>query len=173
MIDYGFKVKLGPLNKENLEIYRLSRNSVSIYRFCGQYDLITKEDQERWFNNQISNRHSKMFEVINGKDELVGVCGLSDIDHVHRRAEFNIYVVPEYQGNGYSREALQCLFKWGFNSLNLNLIWGETLENNHTAIILFEKLGMKRDGYRRSYYYKDGVYLGAYMFSLLGEECSF
>ena len=175
MIDYVFGVSLSTLKEENLEKYRLARNSPAIYRWCRQIGLISEIDQKNWFIRQNSDPKIQMFEInapANKKSGLVGVTGLTDIDLINGRAEFSLYIMPEFQGLGLADPALKTIFKFGFNTLNLNSIWGETFDGNIAASV-FEKLGMKKDGYRREFYYKEGQYIGATIYSLLRSECSF
>lgn len=161
-------MKLKRVERENLPKLMAWRNSYGIMCFCRQHKPISSLDQDAWFIKQNNNPATNMFEI--HKDgNLVGVCGLTDIDLLYRRAEFSIYIGPEFQGKGYSREALDLLFDYGFNTLNLNLIWGETFSNNH-AQHLFEKIGMKKEGVRRQFYFKDGRYIDCILYSILRDE---
>lgn len=167
MIDYGFGVSLDTLKWANADIYRQARNRPEIYKWCRQVGLISETDQTKWMQSQNDDSRIRMFEVI-AKD-LVGVCGLTDIDLINRRAEFSLYIMPEYQGKGYSKPALQTLFTWGFKSLGLESIWGETFQGNHAAEI-FKAMGMIFEGTRRNFYYKDGQFINADLFSILRSE---
>lgn len=167
MIDYGYGVSLGELRSSNLELYRQARNNPAIYKWCRQYSLISERDQARWFEAQNDDPKCHMFEVLSG--DVVGVCGLTDIDLINRRAEFSLYIMPKYHGKGYSKPALQTLFTWGFKSLGLETIWGETFQGNHAAEI-FKAMGMIFEGTRRNFYYKDGQFINADLFSILRSE---
>lgn len=100
---------------------------------------------------------------------LVGVCGLTSIDWINRRAEFSLYLGPEHQGQGLGEAALRALCAHGFNVLNLNCIWGEAFDGN-PAIKMFERVGFKEEGRRRQFYYREGKYIDAVLFSLLRSE---
>ena len=99
----------------------------------------------------------------------VGVCGLTDIDWINRRAEFSLYVAPEQHRKGLGHRALNLLFAEGFGTLNLNLIWGETFKGNPAAI-MFLKAGMKKEGTRREFYYRNGIYTDAILYSIRRDE---
>jgi hypothetical protein len=97
---------------------------------------------------------------------LVGVCGLTSIDWVNRRAEFSLYIDPDRQKDGLGKAALQTLLHHGFMTLGLNCIWGETFDLNPAAK-LFEGLGFIKEGSRRDFYYRDGRFIDAHLYSLL------
>lgn len=159
---------LRPILFKHLDRLREWRNDDSIRCWCRQVGYISEQAQIKWYNKQESDPTIQMFCMWDNT-KLVGVCGLTDIDLIHSRAEFSLYVGPEFQRRGYAREALSLLFKYGFNELNLNLIWGETFEGN-PAFSLFTNTGMTLDGTRREHYYKDGTYIDAHIISIRRSE---
>jgi ribosomal-protein-serine acetyltransferase len=110
-----------------------------------------------------------MYMIENEEGLPVGVCGLTDIDLVNRRAEFSLYIGPEYHGCGYGEASLRALIKKGFNSYGLKSIWGESFTGN-MAMKMFYKVGFKHDGVRRSFYFRDGKFIDAHLFSILRDE---
>jgi hypothetical protein len=80
-----------------------------------------------------------------------------------------LYIGPEHQGQGLGEAALQALCDHGFNVLNLNSIWGEAFDGN-PAIKMFERVGFKPEGRRRQFYFREGRYIDAILFSLLRDE---
>lgn len=171
MIDYGFGVFLDIIDKNELDRMRCWRNIPQIWRWCRQNDLIYPESQEKWYDWQRDDSKTKMYSIRANTTnmELIGICGLTDIDLVNRRAEFSLYLGPEYQGHGLSRPSLFTLFSYGFKELGLKSIWGETFENNRAQNV-FTSIGMKEDGRRRQFYFKDGEFCDAILFSMLDTE---
>lgn len=171
MIDYGFGVSLGPLKLDHLDFYRIERNDKDCWRWCRQHTLIDEIDQQEWYERQRCDRSVQMFEVVDKANLAVGVCGLTDINHLHQRAEFSCWIAKGSQRKGYAMSTLKTLFKYGFEELNLNVIWGETLDHN-PAIHAFQRLGMVFEGTRRDYYYKAGQFYDAHLLSIKkGEVC--
>jgi RimJ/RimL family protein N-acetyltransferase len=165
-------VTLGALNWEVAEYARHWRNDPRIMRWCRQTDFISEAEQEAWFKRQSEDPSIRMYAVkVDHPDgyDVIGVCGLTSIDWTARRAEFSLYIEPDSQKLGHGRDALLALFDHGFNGLNLNQIWGEVLIGN-PALNLFDDLGMKRDGVRRDFYFKDGQYTDCVLISILREE---
>jgi len=169
MIDYGHKVKLDRIRKNDLPVLRQARNDSRIRDWCRQHDLISDLDQDAWYEKQNSDPTISMYSVSNLDSSLLGVCGLTSIDHIIRRAEFSLYIFPQHHKKGLGEKVLKTLFTHGFNELNLKQIYGETFVGN-PALGLFEKLGMKIDGIRRDFYYKDGKYLDCTLISIMRSE---
>lgn len=168
MIDFDLGVALDTINKDDLPLLRGWRNQRSIWRWCRQFDLITEHDQEHWHEATSRDRSVRLYKIMLGQLP-VGVCGLSSIDPVNRRAEFSIYISPDYQKSGHATAALKTLLSHGFRNLNLHLIWGESFDGN-PAQIIFERLGMTRDGRRRDFYFRNGQFIDAHLFSITERE---
>lgn len=170
MLSFGIHgVYLGPLDSHHNELIRSWRNDYEIWRWCRQNDLISDIDQAKWFERQSKDPSIKMYGVFSNIDELVGVCGLTSIDQVNRRAEFSLYIGVNHQEQGYGRKALKILLQHGFKNLGLHQIWGETFEDNPAAS-MFESLGFKHDGTRRSFYFKDGKFIDCHLYSVFESE---
>jgi RimJ/RimL family protein N-acetyltransferase len=154
------------------DMMRQWRNDPRIYRWCRQNDLITDKDQEGWFERQNSDSSIRMYAIWCATKEAqkpIGVCGLTDIDLVNSRAEFSLYLAPHMHGQGLAPIALKLLFGRGFEDLGLKTIWGETFRGNK-ALRMFEKFGMRVEGWRRNFYYKEGSFLDAALVSMTREE---
>lgn len=172
-------VKLGPLLKEYSAQLFTWRNDESIFKWCRQVDLLTEIGHEKWMQSHQLDKTIKMYSIIDtnyaGKKDnwnttgLVGVCGLTDIDLINQRAEFSLYIGPEFQKKGYAKAALKLLLEIGFSRYPLKTIWGETFEKN-PAYNMFLTIGFKPDGTRRSFYFKDGHHIDAHLVSITREE---
>jgi RimJ/RimL family protein N-acetyltransferase len=172
MIDFKFGVTLGTIDEEMMGQLRAWRNNKSIWRWCRQCDLITERDQDNWHLSLSGSGKNRMYAIKSASGKLVGVCGLTDIDTIARRAEFSLYIGPEHQRCGHAENALKTLFKHGFQNLGLNLIWGETMDGN-PALRLFKKIGMKVEGVRRDFYFKEGEFTNATLISIKRDEFVF
>ncbi len=139
-----------------------------MYRWCRQYEPVGVNHHEDYWEKVDKDPHTRMYGVEHG-GILVGICGLTSIDWINRRAEFSLYIDPDKHGQGLGERALSKLVSHGLNVLNLNCIWGEAFEGN-PAIEMFKKVGFKEEGRRRQFYYREGKYIDAVLFSTLKEE---
>lgn len=74
------------------------------------------------------------------------------------------------KNRGYGREAMETLFKFAFEGLNINRFWLDAYPDNTVGIHLYESLGMHRDGVLRQNYKSERGYLDQIIFSMLKDE---
>lgn len=169
MIDYGQGVTLRRIEETDLPALFQWRNDYRVWKWCRQNEPLHPSNHKKWFDWQASDKSVSMFAVLDQDGDIVGVCGLTDIDRTNRRAEFSLYIDPDRMGNGYGASSLRTLFRHGFDRLGLNVIWGETFDTNPAAS-LFRKVGMKQEGVRRDFYFREGKFLDAILFSIRRNE---
>lgn len=169
MIDFGLGVTLRSLEPEHNVQAREWRNDIKIWSWCRQNTLISKLEQEKWYQSLLGNASIKMFSIYDAGENFVGVCGYTSIDSFNRRAEFSLYIAPKYQKKGNAKAALVTLFSHGFLDLGFNCIWGETFADN-PAFDMFMKLGMTLEGLRRQFYFKGGKFIDCHIVSILRDE---
>lgn len=165
-------IQLGPIGDIPSERLREWRNDERIYKWCRQYEPREKWAHDAWLASLASRSDVKMYGIYEANmDSLepLGVCGLTSIDLINRHAEFSIYIDPSIHKRGYGKVALKLLVDHGFKALGLNHIFGETFDGN-PARRCFEQVGFKYDGVRRKFYYREGRYIDAHLYSILREE---
>lgn len=166
MITYEYGVALKRIEPSELSQLREWRNDPAIWFWCRQHDLIHESDQLEWYEKQRKDSATQMYSIWTPGGEHVGVCGLTSMDLINRRAEFSIYIAPSHQNRKYAQAALKTLIQHGFLNYGLNHIYGESFEDNPGHSV-FEKLGFRKEGVRRGFYYRNGHYIDAHLFSLL------
>lgn len=132
--------------------------------------FLTKEMQIEFYNNVICNRESNCrFWALRKKEGIhagfLGMIGLVNISNENRSGEISIILHQIVRGKGYGKTAIDLLLKEGFNSLNLENIFGECYENSE-YVGFWEKYckAKKVEVYplpRRKYYngqYYDSIY---------------
>lgn len=173
-------MKLVPIEQEHLSQMLRWRNDPAIYKWCRQFEPIGYGDHYRWFDSLTDRKDVKMYGIfdpelrkqltIGGEEgDIVGVCGLTDLDYINSRAEFSLYIGTEHQSKGYGKGALSLLLDKAFKDLNLNQVWGESFAHN-PAHALFEKLGFEMTGMRPKHYYREGHYVDALLFSIMRDQ---
>ena len=86
--------------------------------------------------------------VLESENKVIGSIGLHNRKPDDSLADLNQkeigYVLnPKYWGNGFIPEAVNCLIKYGFNELNLDLIWCGHYDFNHNSKRVIEKCGFR------------------------------
>jgi UDP-4-amino-4,6-dideoxy-N-acetyl-beta-L-altrosamine N-acetyltransferase len=169
MINTGHDITLAPVLQKQLGQMITWRNDRRIWKWCRQNSVISEAHHMAWFNSLATRKDVRMFSIIDKEGAFVGVCGLTDIDHINSRAEFSLYIDPDLHGKGLGKAALMTLIDHAFNDLNLNCVWGESFAGN-PAMRMFESLGMKKEGVRRAFYFRDGEYIDCTLYSILRGE---
>jgi RimJ/RimL family protein N-acetyltransferase len=169
MITYGLGVYFDTLERNDLELLRAWRNDYSIRKWTRQNDLISEVSQAAWYEFQAKDSRTKMYAIFDNKTHTIGVCGLTNLDLLNRNAEFSLYIAPAFQRQGYGKKALKTLLSHGFNTYGLEVIWGESFEHNPAAQ-MFVNVGLRHEGVRRSFYFRDGKFIDAHTYSILRDE---
>lgn len=173
MIDFGHGVILRRLEEADLGTILTWRNDKRVYTWCRQYDLIPFSAHKKWFEKQGVDPTIAMYGICttdaHRHDYLIGVCGLTSIDHMNKRAEFSLYINPEDHGHGFGTKALKTLFDHAFYNHGLNCVWGESFSGN-PAVRIFERIGMTLEGRRRDFYFRNGKYIDCFLYSVLRRD---
>ena len=86
--------------------------------------------------------------VLKSENKVIGGIGLHDrkpdesLTELKQR-EIGYVLNPKYWGRGIAPEALDCLMKYAFNKLNLDLIWCGHFDFNTNSKRVIEKCGLK------------------------------
>lgn len=167
MIDYGGLVFLSPLDFTYSDTLFRWRNDYRIRRYTRQNDLLTWAEHDEWIKRVGNSPVDKMYLVRRKSSQtVVGVAGLTGLDLINRRAEFSLYIGPEFHKNGYGKDALKTLVSHGFNTFGLESIWGESFAFNK-AQDMFKAIGFCCDGIRRKFYFREGTPVDSILYSIL------
>jgi len=129
------------------------------------------QKQKKWYNN-LGGTDIVLSVILkeNSGTVLIGTTGLYDIQSIHKRAVWKHRIHPNYQKQGISFIVGILLFNYAFKTLNLNKIYGESLEENEGIMKLCQKLGFSIEGKLKEHYYHDGRYKDAVIVGLLKDE---
>ena len=105
-------------------------------------------------------------------DEMIGCGMIALINRYNRRCALGIGLGWNRGnwGKGFASEALQAIIAHCFKGLGLNRIEAEIYDFNIPSIKLFERNGFQRDGIRRQYIIKEGVFKDEFIYSLLRDD---
>jgi ribosomal-protein-alanine N-acetyltransferase len=86
----------------------------------------------------------------------IGECDLSEIDLQHRRAEIGFLFRRAAWGQGFAREAMTRVLRYGFEELGLERLWARFHAGNAASQRLLETLGFSYEGTLRGHVLRDG-----------------
>jgi diamine N-acetyltransferase len=150
----GERAALGSLEREHLA--RLSRwfNDPEVRRGLAHRGIVNEDAETAWYERMTAAagepRPTEVaFAIHDAADgELVGVCGLENIDHNFSRADFGIFL-GQRRGAGIGADATRLVLDWAFTIIGLHNVMLESYEFNDQAIRAYERAGFQVIGRRR------------------------
>ena len=88
----------------------------------------------------------------------------------HRRTEIGIDILPEYQGRGYGREAIEWALDYAFRRAGLHSVRIRAFEWNEGAIRLYERLGFRHEGRENEALWHEGRWWDGIEMAMLDRE---
>ncbi len=155
------QLRLRPLEREDLRfVHELDNNeTVMHYWFEEPYEAFVELCD--LYDKHIHDQSERRF-VVERDGVRVGLVELVEINHIHRRAEFQIIISPDHQGRGYATQATWLAMGYAFTVLNLyKLILVVDVENSR-AVSVYKKLGFTEEGVLKHEFFVDGIYRDAY-----------
>jgi RimJ/RimL family protein N-acetyltransferase len=171
----GKLVILRAIEEKDLEQLKLWRNEEDFKKHFREYQELNDVSQMKWFNTEVNNNHRVIMYSIEKKSDgaLIGCCGLTYINWIHRNADLSLYIgqnMSYIDEEGYAFEAAKILLDYSFNQLNLNKVWTEIYEFDSKKTKFLLDLGFSLDGSLRSNYYYDGYWWDSKIYSILKNE---
>lgn len=140
-------MKLSALTKDQCEIVRSWRN-LNIESLRTSF-LLTKEMQEEFYRNVVSNRSGihRYWAIEDSACHFIGMGGLTYIEWENGAAEVSLIIDPDWRGLGIGDKAFALLLDQAFNSMRLNMVFGECYCVNENKKF-WEKQVEKYNGYK-------------------------
>lgn len=151
------QLKLRPLESEDLLFVHHLDNNALVMRYWFEEPYEAFVELVELYNKHIHDQSERRF-IIEFKQEKAGLIELTEINHIHRRAEFSIIIDPTKQGNGLATPAVKLAIDYAFSVLNLYKLYLIVDEENKKAIHIYEKLGFRFEAKLINEYFSNGLY---------------
>lgn len=137
-------------------------NDPEIWEMLGGWHFpFSSGSTEEWVKNRNHGISSDQVFCIETPDEgLIGTANLVNIDWKNRTA-FHGMMIGEmnFRGKGYALDALFSIMRYAFMELGLNRLDSDIISYNERSIKFYiEKAGWKKEGVRRNWYFRNGMY---------------
>lgn len=162
-------IELKKLEQADLEYRVLLLNNDEIAPYLNVAEKFTLPKTQKWFS-KIENDSTRQDFVFMGKDEKVGMGGLSNISLTDKNCELYMYMDVNFQGKGLGYLCGKKLCEYAFNILKLEKVILYTFANNYRANSLYEKIGFKLEGTLRKQTFKDEKLQDRNIYGLLKNE---
>lgn len=154
------KIYLRPMTDEDTEDIIRWRNSDAVRTKFIYQAPFTRQSHEKWVETMV--RTGKVVQMIicekNG-DKKIGSVYIRDIDTVHRKGEYGIFIgEAEARGKGYGTAAALLMKRHAFSKLHLHRLFLRVFADNARAIASYEKAGFVREAYLRDDVCIDGQF---------------
>lgn len=167
----GERVGLRPPQRESIDAYLRWMNDLDILQYILRVRPIGRAEEEEWFANLSKRPDDILFEIALHDGRLIGSCGIHRINASNRSAEVGIVIGDkDCWGQGYGREALGLVCRYGFDVLNLNRVGLSVYAYNARGLRCYERLGFRHEGRRRAARYWNGRYWDILEMGLLESE---
>jgi RimJ/RimL family protein N-acetyltransferase len=103
-------------------------------------------------------------------DSLIGTATLFNFNLESGRAELGYCLGSAYWGKGYINEALNALFSYWFNELNMRRLEADVDPRNEASLRTVDRLGFKFEGHMRERWHVNGEIQDTHFFGLLRRE---
>lgn len=166
----GKHIYLSPMTLEDIVQYVKWMNDLSITEKLGTATLnVSIESELEWLK---TNSSTYQFAIVDLKtDELIGNCGIQQINSIRQCAEIGLFIGEEKNRNqGYGAEVIGLLLDYGFDYLNLHNVMLRVYSFNEQAINCYQKVGFQEIGRRRESYYLKGTYYDEIFMDIIREE---
>ena len=99
------QVSLRPLEREDLFFVHQLNNNATVMHYWFEEPYETFVELSALYDEHIHDQTERRFVVV-CDERKAGLVELVEIDLIHRRAEFQIIISPEYQGKGLAARAM-------------------------------------------------------------------
>jgi RimJ/RimL family protein N-acetyltransferase len=135
---YG--IVLEALNTDHLEMVRLWRNQEFVRCNMEFKDLLSREDQEKWFSSL--DRGRNLYWIIRTHDYPIGLIHIKNLDDGLTEGEAGIFIgEPSYLDMPQSMLAILFMMEMAFLGLGLKQLKAKIRSGNEHAISFNRKLG--------------------------------
>ena len=135
----------------DLETIRMWRNSPNIARNMFSTGTITEEQQLQWYESICRGERGYCW-FVESESLPVGYASLIRAERAEDTYEFGLYIGnPQFLEGGYGSAILFNLLEYGFVKLNAHKIICEVLSFNMSAIKLYERFGLQKQGYFKDF----------------------
>ncbi len=150
-------VKLRPLEREDLRFVHQLDNNATVMRYWFEEPYEAFVELSDLYDKHIHDQSERRF-VVECLGKKAGLVELVEINHIHRRAEFQLIIDPAHQGKGLASKAALLAMEYGFSVLNLNKLYLIVDEENIKAMHIYKKLGFQQEGRLINEFFIHGEY---------------
>lgn len=156
--------------EDRAQIFAALSNPRVIAHYGIAYETeVATQEQIDWYRQMEQMQTGYWWAICSAQTpaQILGCCGIYEIDSYNRNADLGYWLLPEYWGTGVMHECLLSVLRFAFDDLHLHRLEAEIEPANIASAKLVQKLGFVWEGRRREVAWRDGVYLDLNYYALL------
>ncbi len=176
MNEKSFRISLRALEPEDyLKTVKWRNEGIYLQGVVSTKRFVSPETEKRWIEDAIKKHESgeavRLAIILKKTNEMIGMIFITNIDYINKNGCVGSFLGSnDNRGKGYISEARYLLFKYAFDELGLERLYGNILEDNTSARKSAEKFGYVKEGVLRNAVYKDGQFKNLIAYSMLKKE---
>ncbi|MEC6823545.1 spermidine N1-acetyltransferase [Photobacterium sp. NCIMB 13483] len=164
------EIRLRALEQTDLRFIHQLNNNRAIMSYWFEEPYESFYELEELYRKHIHDSTERRFIAENNDKESIGLVELVEINSIHRSAEFQIIIAPDFQGNGYARALINRALNYAFTILNLHKVYLHVATANEKAIYLYEECGFIEEGHLVKEIFINGQYTDVKRMYMLQDE---
>lgn len=166
------RLALRPLQHSDAqEVLRWINNEEIVKNFQFFTGTFTVAEELRYIFKMEDSPNDLLLGVVTADTgELIGTCGLHEIDFKNCTARLGIIIgKKEHWNEGYASEAIRALLDWAFTIMDLHKVYLNVFVTNTKSIYLYGEAGFRVEGVLRKEYKIRGEYVDMLRMAILKE----
>ncbi len=168
----GKKIKLREACEEDYMLYEAFQRDTDSQKLYEKIDFPLSEKSIREFIKKANENNGDdfLFVIENTDGESVGQVVTFDCDKRMGNFKFGLFVLSEFQGKGYAKEAVNIVLEYYFNHLRYHKANVYIYDCNEKSQKFHESLGFTREGVLRETSFFDGKYHDTVYYGIIDRE---
>jgi len=157
----GNNIMLRAIEEDDLEILHQWANDPPTQDIIGDIHFPSSmEFHKDWFRKLQSDTLNQRFAITVKEQGIIGISSIVQIDWKNNHAWHGVMLGDkDIRGKGYGFDAVMATMRYSFDELHLERLDGSMIEYNTGSVAFYcDKLGWKKEGVRRNYYFRKGRY---------------
>lgn len=171
-IDEQVGIYIREMTYEDTDLIVEWRNKDSVRKNFIYQALFTRESHENWIRTMVETGkvvQMMICEITTGR--AVGSVYIRDIDPMHQKAEYGIFIgEDEARGKGYGTAAARLMIQYCFEEMKLHRLFLRVYAENAQAIGSYEKAGFVKEAYLHDDVYVDGRYRDIVLMGIINQQ---
>lgn len=167
----GADIYLRPMTAGDTDLIVKWRNEDFVRKNFIYRKPFTREGHMNWIETMVKTGKVIQFIICTKEDRPVGSVYLRDIDEVHHKAEYGIFIgESDALSRGFGTQAARLMIRYAFETMGLHKLMLRVLAGNDRAKRSYEKAGFAQEAYLREDVYLEGGYRDVILMAVLNPE---